>query len=91
MSTVPVEMMNFFTPLDLRCNNWSIDNVNISAAVLPLNRSRFRSQPLAMIADCVALSLTTAFRVLSEIKATAGIFGAAFCVLCLGTAVGLAC
>ena len=44
-----------------------------------------------MIADCVASSSTTAFRVLSEVKDTAGIFGAEFCVVGLGTAVGLAC
>jgi len=44
----------------------------ISVAVLPLKRSTVLSQLFVIIVDCVALSSTTAFCVLSDRNATGG-------------------
>ena len=44
----------------------------ILVAVLPLKRSTFLSQLFAIIVDCVASSLTTAFSVLLDRNATGG-------------------
>jgi len=75
-STLPLDTINFLTPLDLSSSKWSLASCYISAAVLLLERRRLRSESLAIIVVWLASSSTTAFTVLSDRKATGGCLSA---------------